>query len=186
MALILPVCFVGIVPLPEVFLLSFVASGGFASWLHASRITSKHAASNTNVVSFLLFIGVTPLDVSHPTPATYLHQGRNEIALLFVVYNHVVDVTPLRVRSFERGGTRLAVLRNDRCHCRHLFAVLLLRDLDGAGVDTLEGHHVANRQTRCRIILAVELGIELHVRGIAVAINSLGIDLVMVLVCFDC
>src|SRR5216683_7403595 len=40
-------------------------------------------------------------DVSHPTPTTCLHQGRNEIALLFVVHNDVVYVTPLRVLALE-------------------------------------------------------------------------------------
>jgi hypothetical protein len=40
-------------------------------------------------------------DVSNPTPATCLHQGRNEIALLFVVHNDVVYVTPLRLRSLN-------------------------------------------------------------------------------------
>src|SRR5437879_6173611 len=40
-------------------------------------------------------------DVSNPTPTTCLHQGRNEIALLFVVHNDVVYITPLRVLALE-------------------------------------------------------------------------------------
>jgi hypothetical protein len=35
----------------------------------------------------------------NPTPATCLHQGRNEVALLFLLDNDVVYVTPLPYRG---------------------------------------------------------------------------------------
>src|SRR6266849_1100451 len=55
-------------------------------------------------------------DVSNPTPTACLHQGRNEIALLFVVHNDVVHVTPLRVLALECRSAHFPVVGDRRCH----------------------------------------------------------------------
>src|SRR6266849_5146567 len=102
--------------------------------------------------------------------------------LLLVVDDDVVYVLPLRILTLEGGGASFPVLRDHRRHRHHHLSALLHRGLDRVGVNALYRYAVASRQACCWIVLAVELGIVLNVCGIPVAINSLGVDLDMVLV----
>src|SRR5258708_12867599 len=116
-------------------------------------------------------------DVSHPTPATCLHQGRNEIALLFVVHNDVVYVTPLRVLALECRSARFPVVGDRRCNGHHHLAAFFQSRLNSVGIDALYRNRVGVRQAGNRVILSVEFCVVLDVRRISIAVSSLGIEL---------
>src|SRR5258708_5467509 len=124
-------------------------------------------------------------DVSNPTPTTCLHQWRNEIALLFVVYNHVVYVTPLRVLALECRSARFPVVGDRRCHRHHHLAAFFQSRLNGVSIDALHRYRFGVRQADNRVILAVEFCTVFNASWTSIGICSVGIDLDVVLVSVD-